>query len=92
MFTSSYCRSGQQESLMRLLLNTPNTQTHLLRKILEQLALIDLSRRGGDAAVATLADTQVLMINLLVMNLVCWSRWPNHFTKLFVNLSPLLGF
>ena len=42
MFTSSYCRSGQQESLMRLLLNTPDTQTHLLRKILEQLALISL--------------------------------------------------
>ena len=42
MFTSSYYRSGQQESLMRLLLNTPDTQTHLLRKILEQLALISL--------------------------------------------------
>ena len=27
---------------MRLLLNTPDTQTHLLRKILEQLALISL--------------------------------------------------
>ena len=27
---------------MRLLLNTPATQTHLLRKILEQLALISL--------------------------------------------------
>jgi len=43
--TSASCntaRSGHQDSLMKLLLNTPDTQTHLLRKILEQLALISL--------------------------------------------------
>ena len=42
MVTFSYSRSGHQDSLMKLLLNTPDTQTHLLRKILEQLALISL--------------------------------------------------
>ena len=42
MVTFSNARSSHQHSLMRLLLNTPDTQTHLLRKILEQLALISL--------------------------------------------------
>ena len=42
MITFSFGRSSHQESLMKLLLNTPDTQTHLLRKILEQLALISL--------------------------------------------------
>merc|ERR1719209_1303869 len=43
--TSASCntaRSGHQDPLMKLLLNTPDIQTHLLRKILEQLALISL--------------------------------------------------
>ena len=38
----SNARAQQQDSLMKLLLNTPDIQTHLLRKILEQLALISL--------------------------------------------------
>ena len=42
MVTFSNARSSHQKSLMRLLLNTPDAQTHLLRKILEQLALISL--------------------------------------------------
>jgi len=43
--TSATCntaRSQNQDSLMKLLLNTPATQTQLLRWILEQLALISL--------------------------------------------------
>merc|ERR1719209_1292057 len=43
--TSASCntaRASTQDPLMKLLLKTPDIQTHLLRKILEQLALISL--------------------------------------------------
>ena len=42
MLSFHYLRSQNQDSLMKLLLNTPATQTQLLRWILEQLALISL--------------------------------------------------
>ena len=42
MMTFSNPRASTQDPLMKLLLKTPDIQTHLLRKILEQLALISL--------------------------------------------------